>query len=527
MWVQFRDWFAAMPRGRKIQLGILSAAVITLAIVTVSLLTRTNWVLLPNTGDQQNTSQIYEYLNENNIPNRLDSSNRILVPEDRLGDTQMRLRQAALVGTAEFSMDILEGASGFGVTDQHAKILYDRQLGADISAVIMQTPRVQSALVIVNSGDTSPFRIANNTRQASASVMLTLARNDRLTQGEAQSIGDLVRTSVPGIEYENITITDNNLNTYRVGEDTPDLHEELTQHADLTNRLMRNMKENIEDLLSPFFGLQNIQVLPNVRLNFDRVIIEKEEFAPPVPGELEGLQRSSEELYEMSRAWRDGAGIPGTDTNYMGTAEYPWGLWDEDSLYQRTVLGRNYELNTTRTLIEQERGYIEELSIAVAINSDIEGMEDDPTEQVIDLVSKAIGVNPNNISVQRMPMSFVDQSLQELYDEWAAQEAARRNREIFETIMMYAVILLLGVMVMLLIRSIVLALKPPPEPEPILIASGPEFDMLVDDDDEAEALELEELDLHQKSAGLEQIERFIDKDSASVAQLLRNWLSDE
>jgi len=44
---------------------------------------------------------------------------------------------------------------------------------------------------------------------------------------------------------------------------------------------------------------------------------------------------------------------------------------------------------------------------------------------------------------------------------------------------------------------------------------------------ESSESELEEIEINQKSAGLEQIERFIDKDAASVAQLLRNWLSEE
>jgi len=107
-----------------------------------------------------------------------------------------------------------------------------------------------------------------------------------------------------------------------------------------------------------------------------------------------------------------------------------------------------------------------------------------------------------------------------------AQEAAARTQRLIEQIIMYAIILLLGIMFMLLVRSIFTAIKPPPEPEPLLVADGPGVDFLIDGE-EPEDVEYEDVDLQTKSAGLEQIERFIDKDSNSVAQLLRNWLSDE
>jgi flagellar biosynthesis/type III secretory pathway M-ring protein FliF/YscJ len=64
----------------------------------------------------------------------------------------------------------------------------------------------------------------------------------------------------------------------------------------------------------------------------------------------------------------------------------------------------------------------------------------------------------------------------------------------------------------------------------VLIAAGPDgIDILLDDDEEKEldAREYEDVSLTTKSPGLEQIEKFIDKDAVSVAQLLRNWLSDD
>jgi len=526
MLTQIREWFSALPRIRKIQMGVLSVVIIVLAIVIISLMTRTNWVVLSGTGDAQSTAVIYGALEDMGIPNRV-VNNRIEVPEERLGEVQMRLREQGLLGSTLFNTDLLDQATGFGITDNHARELYDRQTADEIRIAIIQVPKIQSALVILKSGDTSVFRVATNTKQASASVMLTLRPGERLTNADAQAIGEIVRTAIPGIEYQNITISDNDLNVFKPGDAGLDLDEVAEKRIVLRDKITEQLRDNIEVLLSPVYGLPNIQVQPNVKLNFDRVVQEKVEFDPPIPGEVEGILRSQEELYERSRGWRDAEGIPGTDSNNMGTVEYPFGPFDDRDDYFRHVLGSNWEINETRTMIEREQGVIESLSISVLINAEIEGVEGDYTEEVRDLVSKGIGVAPGNISVQHIPFTFVDTSLQEMFDAWEAEQAARRNRELFETILMYVVILLLGVMVMMLVRTVIKAVQPPPEPEPVLIAAGPDgIDFLVGDED-AEGKEFEDIDLHAKSPGLEQIERFIDKDSAAVAQLLKNWVSDE
>ena len=239
--------------------------------------------------------------------------------------------------------------------------------------------------------------------------------------------------------------------------------------------------------------------------------------------------RSMEEILENSRRIYDAEGIPGTDENYMGTVEYPWGSLADGYEYARRVLSRNMEINETRTMIEHEEGAIEFLSIAVNINSETEGIDQDFTEEVTDLVSKAIGVSPGNVSVQYLPFVHPDTTFQDMMTAMDEAEAAARTQRLIEQIIMYAVILTLGIMIILLARTIFRTVKPPPEPEPLLAAEGPGLiDFMVGDDEAgADEVEYEDVDLQTKSAGLEQIERFIDKDAASVAQLLRNWLSDE
>jgi len=525
MWTQMREYLGKMSRKNRIQLAILAVVVITLAIVVVSILTRTVYVPLTGTGDATNTSHIYSALIEMGIPAKAEDG-RVLVPEDRLGEVQMRLREQGLLGASGFDRGEMDGASGFGISSDHANKIYDFQKGADIALMIEQSPRINKAHVLVSSGESSPFRIQNNTKRASASVVLTIAGGGRLTNDEARTIGEMVRTAIPGIAYEDITITDTEWNHYRIGDASEDLEVEIGQRAMLQNRLTEQIQISVEQLLSPIYGMSNLKVLPNVVLNFDKIVEEQVEFAPPIAGETEGIIRSSEEVYENSRRGDGAEGVPGTDSNNLGTVEYPYGTLGDGYEYARAVFAKNYEINETRKVIEHARGSVESLTIGVLINSEIEDVDGDYTDQIIELVSKGIGTAPGNISVQLIPFAYIDTTMEEARLAFEAQQAAERTQRLIEQIIMYAVILLLGVMLMLLIRTIFKTLKPPPEPEPILATAGPSVDYIVDDEDQEEK-EYEDVELSTKSAGLEQIERFIDKDAASVAQLLRNWLADE
>jgi flagellar biosynthesis/type III secretory pathway M-ring protein FliF/YscJ len=115
-----------------------------------------------------------------------------------------------------------------------------------------------------------------------------------------------------------------------------------------------------------------------------------------------------------------------------------------------------------------------------------------------------------------------------MYSEWQAFLEQERQRELIQTIIMWSVILLLGIAIITLIGVLYKASRPIPEPEPLLVDGY--IDYIADDEyeEEEEALpSLEDVELQKKSTGLEQIEKFIDRDASAVAQLLRNWLIEE
>jgi len=225
----------------------------------------------------------------------------------------------------------------------------------------------------------------------------------------------------------------------------------------------------------------------------------------------------------------------------MGTVEYPTVEYQDGDDYWRSLVEKNFEINEVREIIEHEQGNIEWLSIAVSIDKGLS--EDDVTAEVKNLVSKAIGVSEDNVAVESILFSYHAELEKQQADKEAYEQQMKR-KDTLQMIIMWAVILLLGLAFISLIKAIVKANKPPEPEKPLLAGGDMQYEGYGDNDDEDDEYnedgidyladedisvieQPEEIELNKKSTVVEQIEKFIDKDPEAVAQLLRNWLSDE
>ncbi|MCL2046250.1 MAG: flagellar M-ring protein FliF [Oscillospiraceae bacterium] len=517
---QIREFFARMEKKDKIRLGILTGIVATLAIIIVIVLGRTNYVTLHIASDEAEAGMILSTLREMGEDATTDGT-RILVPEGRVSNLRAILASMGTLGSGQLDTTLLDSASGFNITDSHAREIYARQKAQEIRTQILMSDKIQNAFVTVNMGEYSPFVFSDGVRDATAAVMLTIKGGATLTQAEAQGIADLVRSNIPGLKYENITITDQRWTRYPVGDSSVDIGTEMYTRISLRNLLQQQLQIQCEQLLAPIFGMDNLRISASVTLNFDKQVSESVEFSPPIPGEMDGIVRSSSEIYENQRNAGAAGGIPGTDTNGMGTVEYPYASLEDGDEYRRAVREYNYEINETRSIIEHEQGTIEKLSIAISIN-DL-AVEDNYATQVRNLVASGLGIAPDNIAVEQIEFKYQGMTIEDIMREQEEEEARLRRRETLEMILKYSLIAILILSILLLARMILKTLRPEPEfVDPLLEGAGG-VDYLADDEDPY----FVDMELNTKSSALEQIERFIDKDPSAVAQLLRNWLTDE
>ena len=521
---QIREFLAKLDRKEKIRLGVLAVLILAFSITLALILGRVNYDILYTNLSPAEAGQMLSVLEDMNVPVKTPGSDTIMVPAERVGELRMRMESEGF-NTGELPTSLIDRATGIASTAQDRDTFTKLQLQSNLRTVIRRIEKISDCLVLLNVQQDSIFALNPNTSPSTASVVLEVKGGQVLTPAEAYSIGQIVAQAVPGLALENISIVDSLMNLYDLQMDDTTLGSGSTAidyQVALRERIRKSLETQVINLLNPVFGQGHVQASVNVILNFDRERISSVVFAPPVEGETTGIVVSMKELYESTREAGAAIGVPGTDTNGLGVVEYPYGDLGPDEYYRKILREMNYEINETRSEVESAQGVIRDLSIAVIIDS--EAVAEDYTENVRNLVAQAIGVTSRYVSVERLPLK-----LDVPDDLWQAQRAferAMQNRDLIKTAIIALTILLLVFLIISFLRTLIPA-------KPQLALAGGQIDYL--SPEEGLLSDLEQLALEQsgdqisivKSEPLEQLEKFIDRDPQSVAQLLRNWLIDD
>ncbi|NLO48651.1 MAG: flagellar M-ring protein FliF [Clostridiales bacterium] len=521
-----KGFFDRLTKKEKVRLTVLAVVIIVLSIIIASVLGKTRFGVLYSGLSEADAGAILAALEDMSVETRTQGGGTILVPEERISELRMRL-SAEGYQSGDFDYDIFQNATGFGTTDIEKQTYLQFQLQANLRDYIMKLERIEDCMVMLTLPKESSYVLSANNEPASAAVYIKVKGGGRLTGDEANAIAETASKAIPGLTAENISIIDFKMHLYTIGDqDFSGSSSGVTRQYELKKEIEEQLEQQVMNLLAPVYGTGSLETAVNVTLNFDNEIVESIEFSPPIEDETEGIVISMSELYENSRTGTEGAGIAGTDSNAVGTAEYPYGALGENELYSKVLKEANYEINKTTTQIQKAKGTIKDLSIAILIDS--ETIDADYTDSVRNLVAKAIGVSNDYITVERLPFMRTNNELEEQLQEQSDYIKSIQFKETLAIVLKYAVIFVLILLAFIFVMSVIRAAFGKNEEEAVLVTGG-SIDYITGDEEEEEETisEFQDLDLSKKSDGVMQIEKLIERDPEAVAQLLRNWLSED
>lgn len=530
---------------RFLIVGIVCVAAVIIASV---LLTRTSYTVLYRDMDPAQAGEILAKLKDQGVDARPSGPTAILVPEKQADEIIMQLSAEGYPQTG-FTYDIFAGSTGFGVTESEKREYAKFQLQDRLQKTIELNRGIKKAVVTISMPDSSQFVFTSEVVPATASVMLVMENNATLSDQAIKAIENLVATSVEGLKPENISITNNGL--------------ELTNHKEFNNaeaiesnlefekKVKEELTRSVMKLLSPIFGEGHVQVSVSTKLNFDKKNSDGVTFSPVVDDE--GIVISMHEINEKATGVKGNGGVPGTDTN--GAApQYPELANNDTSAYSNITRDVNYEVNELHEQIEKAQGQIDELSVSVAIDSNLNGGEDEMA--VRNLVAGALGLVSDS-DVSRIKVQFMKfiglEDENKKKDEYNALVERQMLFDLIKTIALYLVILAAVIVLMIYIIKIMGYDKKKREAEE---ASARAVEAAAAVEAARENMENEiqrQVDMRSrtldggieeyrdlvslvsdsgeitvsKSTVMEQIEKFISKNPEDAASLLRNWLYED
>ncbi|MBQ1469532.1 flagellar basal-body MS-ring/collar protein FliF [Schwartzia succinivorans] len=426
--------------------------------------------------------------------------------------------------------------SKLGVTEFQNKVNYLQALQGELTRTIEQIAAVDKVRVHIVLPEDSLYK--KNEKPATASIMLKLRPDKKLSKKEIKGIVNLTAHSIQGLTPENITIVDD---TGKIlndpdEDDEKNVSNQTISQLEMTRKVKERMQKDVQSLLDQALGEGRAFVRVNVELDFDQRQTDRQIFTPVV--DESGIIRSQQDMSESYNGTSNNPGGPaGVQSNipgYVAQAE------TANAQYEKKESTKNYEINEEKSKIIASPGSIRRVNIAVLVNDDITRAQQD---SILRSVSSAVGINAergDTVSVEPLPFST------ELADRRAAEEAAERARQDRNFYMSVAAgVLLLALIIGAVLlrrrrlrlereayeeeqRQLALAEQERLEEErrmeqerAELIAAGQVPEQLVDEEPQLTEDELRTL------SEREAIEKLINEKPAEVAMLVKTWLSED
>lgn len=376
-WHQVREkWLAFWNQyNRKQKMVLASAAVLLLiaVIVLTYVFTRTEYETAFQNLDGTDAAAIMEYLDKAGIPYRLgDGGTTISVPSAvadrvRVDVGAQGLVQNGSIGFAEIS----KSSSALGTTDQEFAVKYRNMLNGEIQQLLQGMEGIQKAKVLVTLPEESVFLNEKDRERALATVQLTFKPGYRPTQEQIDSYFNLVKTSVPNLEIEDITIT----SQYEELQPSARLTGEsgagssaIDTQLEIRRKFENDVKRNIQTFLGRIVGMENMVVSVFASLNFDRRTTQEQLVRPLDNNDNRGIVVSEQTTSSMHSGTEGQAGgIVGTGATDI--PNYPAAGAGSTTTSEEMSSTINYDYNRIINNIEYGPYRVRDLSISVAIDS--------------------------------------------------------------------------------------------------------------------------------------------------------------
>lgn len=517
-------WNKYSSKQKTIIISVLAVVIFTL-VVLIWVTNRTKYVALATFESTSDAASARSYLEDSDTSFDYQLSNdalTIMIDEKQLSEARLVLGENGVSETATEDYSFVFDNS-FTTTDSERRLKAKISLQNSMATDIQSIDGIKSAAVRINLPD-STHTLFESEEDASASIMLTTTQD--LSQESIDAIANYVANALGNRNTDNIRIVDQRGQLLFEGGDSAT--GSVASNNKIRNEVISSIENNIRSLLVS--GLyDDAQVMTNLDIQLDETTIEKTEYDTFQDGETG--PKNSYYLYNAQNVSNAG-GVPGTDTNDGDITSYDIYTGEYgDSTIQ--VLQEKYDTDKTVTTTRKAIGAVkpENSSVSIILTQYVEYDEKqmkeqgllsgttfaefqaqnsekvqiDVDESMYDIVSNATGIKTKNITIiaYQVPLFYPKEG---------------SNISMSNVLQIMLVILIVALLLFVVLKGMrpaeITELEPELSVEALLATTK-------------ENQSLEDIELNEKTATRQRIEKFVEENPEAVAQLLRNWLNDD
>ena len=524
-------WKKFTNKQRMLMISITAVVILALVILSV-VVSRPTYTTLIDCENAKEASQVRELLeSDGSIHYKVSNTTHFEVStkDENKANWLLGSNDISTLGYDMSKADLSKVVNGsFATTEADKQKLYKEYLETKIAEDLASNELIDSAKVsldIPNDDGT----LLSRTQESSASVSLALTGD--MDSDQAYSVARFVATALGNNSTEKITILDQKTSKVLYsGADQDSESAIVSTNLDLKERVSNMMTDAIKDVMVKSGIYSDVQVAPNLDIDFDKVEKAVHNFSHN-EGQDNGEITEKSEYY--SEATGGQAAVPGTDAN-DDTPTYltqdgetsSSSVSDVDTKYSpneeiiKTIsngggikyANSSIAVAATRWVVYDEKQLKASGQLKGTTFDEFKAAHSDPvqvaaTQDEIDLIAKATGIDPNSIKlvVTERPQ-FVD-----------IEKKKISVTDILQIVLAVLIFALLGYVVF---RSTRKEKTEEPEPElsvdALLAATGTQSEE-----------NLEDIGYTEKSETRLLIEKFVDENPDAAALLLRNWLNED
>ena len=523
-----KEKWQGYDKGLKTRIIVITIGLIIIMGMMVYWSTRPDWVVLKSKSDEATIGKMQQIFTDAGIKNRIgDRATSIEVLQKDLNKAKIIIAESDIIDQKDFKWDDeVTSKIQIGMTENDKNKIYQNGDQKQIENLIKEFNNVINANVkLAIPENTSVFE--NNKNKVKAAI--TLETSAGFTRDNAVTIAKLVETSVPGLEAENITISDQSGKLLYSGTENGF---SMSTKEEIEKNKYNEIEDKIENTLKPLFD--EVKIISNLKFDWDKKRETNTTYTPPVDESTVGVPKTATEQSESLVN-----GTPGEEPGVASNDQTPPNYAINNSQtgnYEKNDKQTEYLYNTKEEVKEANIGTLvpEKSSISVVVYK--QKIYDENILKKEKVLNKELswdkfkaenaGEKPIEIDENLLTSIKVGTGIENV--TVVGYEKPIFMDKVIEPVAFKEIIVLIILVVLIALLAFALIKKAQPdeieeiEPEisiEDLIATNKR-----EDEEVAEKLAgIIEVDSEYKY----KIEDFIDENPEAVAQLLRNWLNEE
>lgn len=365
-------------------------------------------------------------LKESKIDAKLQQDGTALaVPKEKVDEARIALAMAGLPKDGVKGFEIFD-KKDFMSTDFDKKVSLQRAINGELTRLVKKIEGVEDAAVYVNMPEDQIF--AQERKPTTATVMIKMTNFQELKQAQVEGIAHMVASAVPGLNTDNVTITDQNGALLSGGFEAnagSQADRQMARQLSLQMQLKQQMEGDVENrltsLLDKLLGPGKSVVRVAIELDFNKRIVRSNLLRPVLSDgrPLPNSRTQSEESVQGNQS----SGLPGVSSNVPSVPNYP-GVSSGGNQTSKKNTQESMAFDHQEELLSTGSGNIKRMSIAVLVQG-IKSERLDTLRQVIAAAAGADDARRDLVTVQEV--TFDSSRLDEMRRMMADNKTATKK----------------------------------------------------------------------------------------------------